>query len=202
MYDCVIILGGSLKKNSELPDWVLGRLDYALKVDTKYLIVSSRGTTHKSPPLDENKMPIDETTKMAEYLISQGINPNRILCESWSLDTIGNAYGVLMFHCIPLKLEKLLVVTSDFHIERTKSIFKKVFSLSEIEFKIDYCSINSSLKVTDKERKSLEDWNEKCKNFNSLEDLHKFIFTQHNAYCSSKEKEVKLDKSDLERYCV
>ena len=70
MYDCIVILGGSIKNDGELPSWVINRLDEALNNPTKYYIVTSRGTTHKPPPLDKNNMPrgiIDKQNKF-QYL--------------------------------------------------------------------------------------------------------------------------------------
>ncbi len=202
MYDCIVILGGSIKKNGELPSWVIKRLDEALNNPTKYYVVASRGTTHKPPPLDENNMPIDETNKMAEYLIAKGIRPNKIFLESWSLDTIGNAYGVLMLHCIPREFKNILVVTSDFHIRRSESIFRKVFSLANIQFNLNFISSNSVLNESEKEIKSLEKWKENSKKIKSLRDLHNFIFVDHNAYNAFKKDEEEWSKENLEMYCV
>ena len=125
MYDAIIILGGSFKKNGELMPWVLPRLDTAMNIETKWFIVTSRSTYHKNPVLDKNLFPIDESTIMADYLMKNGVSSDKILKESWSLDTIGNAYGTLMFHCLPLNLKNILVITSDFHMPRSRSIFKK-----------------------------------------------------------------------------
>ena len=202
MYDCIVILGGSLKINGDLPDWVINRLDEALLHKTKYYLLSSRGTPHKPPPLDDKNMPIDETIQMAKYLINKNINPNKILLESWSMDTIGNAYGVLTLHCIPRRFSNLLIITSDFHIQRSELIFKKVFSLTDFKTNLDFISTKSNILISDKERKSLETWIENSKKINTLEDLHNFIFLEHNAYCSLKKDDIKWSKKDLEMYCI
>ena len=202
MYDCIIILGGSIKNDGELPSWVINRLDEALNNPTKYYIVASRGTTHKPPPLDKDYMPIDEANRMAEYLIKKGITPSKIFLESWSMDTIGNAYGVMMFHCIPRNLKKILVITSDFHIRRSESIFKKVFSLADTKFELYFISTDSELVESQKEIKSLKKWEENCKKIKNLQDLHNFIFVDHNAYNSKKNEEEEWSKENLKMYCV
>ena len=201
MYDAIIILGGSFKNNGELMPWVIPRLDEALKHKTKWYITCSRSTIHKSPLLDTNRFPIDESTLLSDYLISKGVSEKKILRESWSLDTIGNAYGSLVFHCMPLKLEKLLVITSDFHMPRCESIFKKIFSSApNFNFHLDFISTDSELEISDKERKSLINWNENSKKFNNIQDLHYFIFINHNAYKSGEKTIETYFKKDMEMY--
>ena len=131
MYDAVIVLGGSFIDNITLPDWVYKRLDKAVTMNynTEIFLLLSRGTPHKPPCLDEKGHPIDECQIMAQYLISKGIPPSKIMLDSWSRDTVGNAYAALTMHAIPRNLTNVLVITSVFHMERTKSIFNKVFSL-------------------------------------------------------------------------
>ena len=200
MYDCVIILGGGLKNNSDIPEWVINRLDKALEYDSKFYLVLSRGTVHKRPPLDSNNFPIDESTKSAEYLIKKGVKPEKILLEGWSLDTIGNAYGALVMHCIPRKLKKLLIITSDFHMPRTKKIFEKIFSLVDEKFELEFKCSFSELGISEKEKLSLKNWENTCKSINNMGDMHNFIFLNHNAYKSVKEKEKNLSKEDMLMY--
>eukprot|EP00041_Stephanoeca_diplocostata_P021091 m.484593 g.484593 ORF g.484593 m.484593 type:complete len:191 (-) comp21731_c3_seq24:3380-3952(-) len=54
---------------------------------------------------------------------------DRIIGDTWSLDTIGNAYFVVAMICDPLRLQNVIVVTSQFHMERTKVIFEWLFPL-------------------------------------------------------------------------
>lgn len=99
-YDAVIIPGGGLSQNQPLP-WVSARLDAALRhaEETQFFLVLSRGTTHKPPPLDADGFPVDESMASARYLIDRGVAPSRVLIESWSLDTIGNAAFSRLMHC-------------------------------------------------------------------------------------------------------
>ena len=201
MYDAIIILGGSFKKNGELMPWVLPRLDTAMNIETKWFIVTSRATYHKNPVLDKNLFPIDESTIMADYLMKNGVNSDKILKESWSMDTIGNAYGCLMFHCLPLNLKNLLVITSDFHMPRSRSIFEKVFSLiPDNTFHLEFIETESSLTISDKERTALITWNKNAESFHTIKDLHNFLFLQHNCYCTEKHPQEKYELKDLEMY--
>lgn len=201
MYDAIIILGGSFTDNGELMPWVFKRLDEATKYSTKYYIVTSRSTYHKPPVLDERGFPIDECTIMANYLSSKGISANKILKEAWSLDTIGNAYGTLVFHSIPLNLENILVITSDFHMPRSKSIFKVVYGLAQDNcFKLTFISTKSEIKISEKEINSLIKWQKDAETFKTIQGLHNFIFGSHNAYKCGPVTKIKYQKKDLEMY--
>ena len=194
MYHAVIILGGTLNKDSTLPDFVVNRLDKALEYrdQTQYYIVSSRNSYHRETMLDKNKKAIDESAIMGNYLLQQGISPNRILMEAWSLDTVGNAYGVLTMHCLPRSLTNILVITSDFHIQRAQAIFTTIFALCDlVKFQLSFDSSYSNIIKSEKEKESLEKWRENSLKFKNLQDIHEFIFTNHNAYSIVKSHEDK-----------
>jgi uncharacterized SAM-binding protein YcdF (DUF218 family) len=48
---------------------------------------------------------------MAEYLIARGMNPEVILKDTASMDTIGNAYMSLCMHAIPRGWKKARAAT-------------------------------------------------------------------------------------------
>ena len=208
MYDAIFVLGGSFIDKNTLPKWSEARLNAAIKMDgmCKFFILLSRGTTHKPPALDKNGYTVDESTIMANYLIKAGIPPEKIIKETWSLDTIGNAYAALVHHAIPRNMRKLLVITSNFHMPRSKAIFQKVFSLFPMDlFDLNFLETDSSLEISSKEIKSLETWIERSKNIHTLCDLHDFIFLNHNAYNvleDEKETVTKDNINDMEMYCL
>lgn len=88
------------------------------------------GTPHKKPPLSATGHPIHESTSLAEYLISQGVEPLSIFKEVSSHDTVGNAYFAMTIHALPAGWKKMAVVTSDFHMPRTREIFSDIFDLA------------------------------------------------------------------------
>ena len=206
MYDAIVVLGGSFIDINTLPTWVIGRLDYAISKNDvcKYYILCSRGTTHKPPAFDDKGYPYDECKIMGDYMIKRGISINKILLESWSLDTIGNAYAVLTQHCIPSNIRNLHVVTSDFHMPRSKSIFTKVFSLFPLDvFNLSFHETDSELGISNKEKQSFSSWIERSKKIYTLMDLHKFINFEHKAYMALKNKESEVFSSeDLKMYCL
>jgi hypothetical protein len=206
-YDAILILGGSFIDEKTLPEWVEKRIDAAIQLNsscTHYLILSG-GSPHKPPCIRNNGHPISECDIMANYMIEKNINPKKILLDSWSMDTIGNAYAALMMHCVPRNLRNLLVITSDFHMPRSRSIFEKVFSLFPIDiFNLEFLASDSSLSISDKERKSLETWEITKNNIKSLVELHEFIFEKHEIYNSIEYKNKTYDKNDsnMKMYCL
>jgi len=130
LYDAILIPGGGVRDKGELPPWVKNRLDHAIKIhQTEYIIVLSAGTVYKAPPLDENGFPIFESIAAAKYLVAHGINPEAILCETSSYDTVGNAYFSRVIHVEPRGFRRLHTITSAFHMPRTKAIFEWLYGL-------------------------------------------------------------------------
>ncbi len=194
VYDAVIILGGGVRKNGSLPIWVLRRVRKALeyKDKTKYFITSSAYTVNKKPVINKMGFPVNESIKMGELLKKAGISKSRILTERWSHDTIGNAYFTRLIHIDQLNLKKLLIITSEFHLPRSKAIFNWVFGLNNSLFrpyKLDFESVSDS-KINskiinsriEKEQKSLLKLFETKKNINNLRQLHQWLFSKHGAY--------------------
>lgn len=195
-YDAIIIPGGGLEVGTDLPNpWVRARLDAAIKLasDTRYFIVLSRGTTHRPPPSDSRGFPVTEAGASAKYILanSEGeIDPERILVENSSLDTIGNAFFTRIFHCEPMELTRLCVVTSAFHMPRTRAIFDWVLKLDGFETVITYVE-TEDLGMTAEQAKARKDREieslEKLINFtipthNTVKKLSTFLFTKHAAY--------------------
>ncbi len=104
-FDAVIVPGGGLRPNGELPPWFTNRLDAALELAHGAPILTlSAGTTHKPPPLDRNGRPMLEAFVAAQYLLDRGYPHDRLLVEAASYDTIGNAYFARTVHTDPAGL--------------------------------------------------------------------------------------------------
>ncbi|PXF48291.1 hypothetical protein BWQ96_01980 [Gracilariopsis chorda] len=193
-FDAVVIPGGGIDANTGLPQpWVCARLDAALKLrdQAKYFIVLSRGTTHKPPPKDREGFSIDEAAASAKYLLDNGIeDAERILMDRWSLDTIGNVFFARAMICDPMKLKRLCVITSLFHMPRTRTIFDWVFTLDRREVDIEYVvtpdngmSAAQSSARTEKEQESLRKLVvNTIPSICSMGQLANFLFTAHGAY--------------------
>ncbi|KAI0565377.1 hypothetical protein FGB62_19g261 [Gracilaria domingensis] len=195
-YDAIIIPGGGLEAQTALPQpWVRARLDAALELhhQTKYFIVLSRGTTHKPPPRDTQGYSIDEAAASAKYLLDNGVrDAERILMDRWSFDTIGNVYFARTMLCEPMKLKRICVITSVFHMPRTRAIFEWIFSLDGHHSEIDYVvtedrgmSAEQSAARIEKEQQSLKKLSRSTiPTVQTMEDLAQFVFVAHGAYNS------------------
>lgn len=123
----VIILGGGIDKNGQLPQTVQKRIelaaDYVLE-NKNALAVATGGTLYHLPP---------EAPAMKNYLISLGIEADRILIDDKALDTIQNFQNscqVLSDHeNLPKSAileSKILVVTSFFHLARAQRLARRM----------------------------------------------------------------------------
>jgi hypothetical protein len=104
-FDAIVVPGGGLMADGEPPPWVVARLDKCLELWTlnpgARVVVLSRGTPHKPPPLDADGRPIDEAAVSADYLRARGVPSEQLLQDTWSLDTIGNAFFLRLMHLEP-----------------------------------------------------------------------------------------------------
>lgn len=194
-YDAILVPGGGVRQGGELPTWVRRRLDLAAELSQgSYIITLSAGTVHRPPPLDDRGFPIFEAVAGAQYLVRAGVPPNRVLTETSSHDTIGNAYFSRMHHADPMQLRRILVITSDYHLPRTIVAFTWVYHLTPVATarQIHFRSVAdeeidaSILKARQqRERKSLKALKDLTQRLTTLKDFHRWLFTEHTAYNST-----------------
>ncbi len=190
--DAILVPGGGVRSNEVLPLWTQRRLNRAIEQrQNAYIIALSAGTTHKPPPLDADGYPIFESVAAARYLCQQGVPPEKILVETSSYDTIGNVYFSRMIHVEPLNLKRLLVITSEFHMARTKAIFDWIYRLEGLPLDCQLSFQTVSDEGIDKallearqqkEEKSLNALLETASKIHSLRAFHQWLFRDHGAY--------------------
>lgn len=192
--DAILIPGGGVRSGGELPGWVVNRLDRAVECrGDAYLIALSAGTTHRPPPVDPNGYPIFEAMAEARYLLRCGVPRKRILTETASYDTIGNAYFSLALHVLPRKFRHLLVITSAFHMPRTQAIFEWIYGMAGIgglEFDAvpDVGMDPAVLQARRaKEADALSRLPALQNRLRTMQDLHHWLFTEHSAYAAGTE---------------
>ena len=137
--DAIIVLGGGQTSAGQPSAIVVPRLNLAADMyraaqsaggPTPTIIVGSRGTPHKPSPHDRGGFEIDEADGSARYLMSNRSIPEAaILEEQMAFDTIGNAYFARVLHLDMLHLRRIGVITSTFHMPRTRVLFDHIFSL-------------------------------------------------------------------------
>eukprot|EP00117_Sycon_ciliatum_P040595 scpid79204/ scgid29810/ len=226
----IVVPGGGLSENGAVTPWVERRLDHAImrwKECTERLaqrtcdsnassgcsdtclpkiITLSAGTSHKPPPRDCNGFPVFESCASADFLIKAGIPSSCVLMEWSSYDTIGNAYFARTQHTDVLGLRTLLVITSEFHMPRTRAIFEWVFSLPvtaqvqsssplETGYNLMFEDVpDSGTMALDtlesrrtREAQSLQKLQAGAmKTCTDLRSLHAFLFNEHAAYAAGK----------------
>lgn len=191
--DAILIPGGGVLATGKVTPWVEVRLARAIARATAgcYFIPLSAGTTHKPPPLDTAGFPILESLAGGGYLAEQGIPRSRILPETVSLDTIGNAYFARVQHTDPLGLRALHVITSQFHLPRTQTIFEWIFQLSSpaepyrltFEAVPDIGITAMALQARQaREHASLQTVFHLRSRLTTLPDVHRWLYTEHAAY--------------------
>lgn len=152
----IIVLGGGIDLKGNLPSLVYQRLDKAIEIYQSLTNSMRRQQVrqHQSDQLDKQSggqndevklvvagrysflyhqlkkfPPTTEAEKMAQYLLEKQIPKNKILLEKKSKDTIGNAYYLKKDILIPHRETRAIIITSNFHRERVKYIFDKIFGL-------------------------------------------------------------------------
>jgi uncharacterized SAM-binding protein YcdF (DUF218 family) len=189
-FDAIVIPGGCLTDSGELAPYVVPRLDRALARSAAYFIPSSAATPHRPPPLNARGYPIYEASAAAHYLRGRGVPERRILTETFSYDTIGNAFFTRLVHAEPRGLRKLLIINSEFHMPRTEAIFRWVFGLSPSgDYDLSFEAVeNSGISRealehrADKERASLEQVRSLAQRISTVPQMHEWMYTEHGAY--------------------
>ncbi|HEY6341849.1 MAG TPA: YdcF family protein [Bryobacteraceae bacterium] len=191
-FDAILVPGGGVREEGRLPSWVERRFDRAIeRFDGEYIIALSAGTTHRPPPIDTNGFPLLESTAAARYLIEAGIPKKSILTETCSYDTIGNAFFSRIIHVEPALLRRLLVITSDFHLPRSRLVFEWIYGLEPrpIDYILQFEGVaDPSMDPAvlserrRKEQTSVERLSAIMRQILTMERLHRWIFTEHDAY--------------------
>ena len=188
-----IVLSGGLLDNGELPCYVKKRIEFVKNNHNShdYIIFSSLYSLNIAPVINDLGFPVSEAVAMKEYYMSISIQPYKeVFVENSSFDTIGSAFFLRKMFQFVLVNEEVIVVTSDFHRERTEYIFKKIWNLipvlniKSIEFfGVQTNQQKSSLRIQ-KERNSLIEIKKSLSNFSDLEKFSHWIFTKHDNYKS------------------
>jgi uncharacterized SAM-binding protein YcdF (DUF218 family) len=208
--DGILIPGGGLLQDGSLPPWTMNRLDRSLELigRTRWIGLLSGGTVHKPPPLDEAGFPVFESHAAANYLLRKGLNADQILIEICSYDTIGNAYFSRLLFAEPLKMTRILVVTSAFHITRIQAAFEWVYDLlpQPVGYDLFFESVPDlglSPNVLNarllREKNSLAQLLNTRKTIGSLSDFTRWLYSEHAAYTPGLAPD-RLSEDELKTY--
>ena len=139
MCDAILVLGGGVREGGELPPWVVRRFDRALELSsTAPIVCLSAATVHRPSPLNPEGYPILESVAGAAHLLARGVSAERIQVEASSYDTIGNAYFSKLLHVDPAGWRSLAIVTSEFHMPRSRAIFDWIFGMEPGKYQLRF----------------------------------------------------------------
>ena len=181
----LLVLGGGIDKDGKLPIWVNSRLDKAIQLFREKkgrILLSGKG---------KDGYRVTEAEAMAGYLIRRGIPKEKILLECLSEDTVQNAYFSRTLHIDPMGLNRFTIVTSKFHMERSRHIFDWVFGPG---YQIN-CASASDEEINEADLYGRKQIELELLNFHStvlneipsgdLLQLHQFIFDKSSNYASA-----------------
>ena len=112
---CIVVLGYQLNPDGTMREELIGRLEVALTASKQYphaMIACTGGGTAAGDPA------ATEAGKMAEWLMAQHVEPDRLIVEDRSMTTVQNAVFTLdlLGESYP-NINTIVIVTSDYHIE-------------------------------------------------------------------------------------
>lgn len=140
-HEAIIVLAGGINRDGTLSLTSQERTDAGIELfkngDAPIILFSGSWSFMFPNPPD-----ILESEGMKKYAISKGVPEENILTELKSKDTLGNAYFCKVDFAKPRDWKKIIIVTSDFHINRTKYLFGKVFGPG---FFMDYHAVPTKL---------------------------------------------------------
>lgn len=216
LYEAVVVVAGGIEDDGSLPAWVTGRLDFAAaeyerhqrcntphNTPPPYIVLSGSATPHKPPPVAKGGFTLHESTAMASYLLGKGIPGDAILKDTSSMDTIGNAYFSLTTHAVPKNWKNVLIVTSKFHMARTRAAFEWVWGLENLDggkfseiamafhatddFGLAPETVAARLAREQKSERALRANREKIK---TITQFHHWLYTTHMCYAVGRQHEI------------
>jgi len=120
-------------------------------------------------------------------MIMAGIPKHSIVLEEDSMDTVGNAYFTKKNILQPKKWKNIILITSEFHMRRTKIIFNfilgKEYNIKYVKApsKLNILKLISKFKLESKFIKFIHEWVDLTRKGED-EYLAKWLFTNHPAY--------------------
>ncbi len=145
----VIVLGMRLSSDT-IGEELAGRIDIGIKLmveeEANFMIVSGGYT---NPEIN-----VSEALAMRKYAMNKGVPEKSIIIEEQSIDTIGNGFFSRKLVDSMNLSHKIFVVTSCYHVQRTKYIFDHYYG-DDFILNYDRCYNAFSEKAQPEESKFL-----------------------------------------------
>lgn len=145
----LIVLSHLMNIHNQLNEESISRANKAIEIFNKHKInkILTIGWDYR----DDSKTPIAIPFK--KYLIKNGIKGSDIRSDTNSRDTVGDAVFSKINFIDNLEVNEVHVVTSPYHVNRTKIIFEKILDMHIIAHSSLFKSFDKS--ILEKEKDSL-----------------------------------------------
>ena len=178
-YNCIIVLANEMDKEGNLNIESLSRIELARDSysNNSSATLITCGWNYRK----DSRLFIGDVMK--DYAVKLGIPSENIITQLNSRDTVGDAFFTKHNIIVNREWKNILVVTSDYHIERTSRIFKFIYG-SEYAIKVIGSSGFDNTKKQVSEKKSLEAFEQTFKNITEGDDIkiYEKLSTLHPFY--------------------
>lgn len=169
----IIVLGGGITGKGKLPGQVKKRLDKAIEISEKedidrFLLCGKYSFLYSKKEIPD----ITEAELMKDYLIKKEIKGKNIFLEKKSMDTISNAYFAKKDYFLPNNESEAIIITSEYHLSRVKTIFKKIFG-KNFNLRFEGVASKTSEKIRRRQKELLDEFKQLTKKMKDGE--HKFF---------------------------
>jgi len=180
----IIVLGHRLKTDCIHPE-LQGRMDEAINIYQNVLNLGNKNNVVfiLSGGKTQNSVQLSEAEVMMKYCKDNNISTNKIIKETESLDTIGNAVFTRKIVDDLKEISEIFVVSSCYHMNRVKYIFNIVFG-SNYKMNYDNCHSSNEQGIEDEEKTSLELAQNFFKNIvpGEIKFIERHLFAIHECY--------------------
>lgn len=158
MIDAIIILGSGINQDGSLPGNLKLRVSKGVQLYTQGLAKNIVMSGNYSFWLDDSReIPFrSEASAMREYALMLGVPETDIFIEEKSKDTLGNAFFTKIDYLEKNDWKQVMVVTSDFHLKRTKFVFDHVLGP---QYAIEYYPVLLDLSADERREKEAQETN-------------------------------------------
>ena len=146
-YDAIVVLANEMDANGILNKESYFRANYAselaFELSVPYIVTC--GWAYRN----DSEIKIADAFK--SYLVSLGHSSNHIITETTSRDTVGDAVFTRVNISEPMGFKTLCIVTSSYHVPRTRKIFNFVYgsrfgiSVKGVDVEFDQTTVSKEL---------------------------------------------------------
>lgn len=142
-YDIIMILAGGIRQDGQLPSFSKQRVLKGIELfHAKYaqrILMSGRWSGKR-----QSIPPVTEAAAMVEYARKHTIPKSALYAEELSTSTHENVLFSKKYFFEKYHWNKILVVTSDLHMKRTKLVFNRILGK---EYEVHYAAAKTSMNV-------------------------------------------------------